>query len=251
MDKRYPAPPLVEAVCEFHFSQDSLWDLVIPGLLYEKLSTRLPKRRMGPRELQILMPGAGPVQKSFLESAQFESLDGRCFARVSAHLLSVHHVRPYDSWEDFSRLIADCYEAYLEVAGPKGVDRLVLRYLNIIEIPAENLELQDYFNFYPHTGDDLKDAVDSFTVGIQIPFDEHEDKLRLQLTSLGGEGGLRASLEISHLHLAACEWARGELAEWLSRAHDKIKQAFESCITDALRESFTKGMETPHDHDPS
>lgn len=37
MGKKYKNPPIVEVVCEFRLSDDTLWDLTIPGLLYEKL----------------------------------------------------------------------------------------------------------------------------------------------------------------------------------------------------------------------
>lgn len=35
MARTYNNPPLIEAVCDFHFSSSQPWDWTIPGLFYE------------------------------------------------------------------------------------------------------------------------------------------------------------------------------------------------------------------------
>ena len=49
MSRQYNNPPIETAVCEFRFPPTKPWDLVVPGLMYTKLSNdfpiRLPARR--------------------------------------------------------------------------------------------------------------------------------------------------------------------------------------------------------------
>ncbi|MGQ0654564.1 MAG: TIGR04255 family protein [Betaproteobacteria bacterium] len=44
MPKKYKNPPIIEAICEFRFSETSPWDLTIPGLIYELVKDKFPKR---------------------------------------------------------------------------------------------------------------------------------------------------------------------------------------------------------------
>jgi uncharacterized protein (TIGR04255 family) len=63
MGKRYANPPLVEAVCEFRLAAETLWDLAIPGLLYEKIKNKFPIREQRTVQEVELVSGATGLQQ--------------------------------------------------------------------------------------------------------------------------------------------------------------------------------------------
>ena len=49
MSRRYKNSPIIEAICEFQFEENSEWDLTIPGLVYDRVQNEFPIRRHAAR----------------------------------------------------------------------------------------------------------------------------------------------------------------------------------------------------------
>jgi uncharacterized protein (TIGR04255 family) len=90
--------------------------------------------------------------------------------QVAPYLLAVNQLAPYTSWRRFFPLIKRCFRAYEQVATPTGFRRIGMRYINKIEIPETNLELSDYFTFYPHVRGRFE-THGAFIVGVLVPYD--------------------------------------------------------------------------------
>src|SRR5947209_13882614 len=105
MSRLYKNAPLAEAVCEVRFDVQSAWDLTIPGLLYEKLKSELPKRTpLRFFEIETLPGSEGVLQKGIQsEILQFSNNDDTRLVRVGANSLSVHNLGFYPGWRNFSR----------------------------------------------------------------------------------------------------------------------------------------------------
>lgn len=247
VSKKYRKSPIVEAICEFRFEEDSPWDMAIPGLVYEKVRNSFPIRRQaaqvaigfsGSQEGIVPQFGTVPIM-------QFLRTDEKALIQVGAHLLSVSVLKPYPSWQRFMPLIRKGFEAYCDVADPKRIRRIGLRYINHIEIPSQNIKLEDYFEFRPYVGSGLPQDFGTFVVGIQIPYEENRDTLSLQLTSLPIPG-LQTDkaiivLSLDYFLLKPGEVALEEAFKWIETAHLHIGDVFEACITENLRALF-KGV---------
>lgn len=70
------------------------------------------------------------------------------------------------------------------VAQPRGLHRIGLRYIDRAKIPGESVDLDQYLNFRPFVGPGLPQLFHGFILGIQTPYDEERDMLRLQLTTI-------------------------------------------------------------------
>src|SRR5882672_10952662 len=98
MARIYEEPPLIEAVCEFHFEPGHEWDWTIPGLIYPKLSKDFPKKReqrlfqlqvqAGPQEMTQSLKGQGARM-------QFLKEDERALIQVGPDTLAINHLKPY------------------------------------------------------------------------------------------------------------------------------------------------------------
>jgi uncharacterized protein (TIGR04255 family) len=252
MGKKYRNPPIVEALCEFQFEPGAPWDIAVPGLVYEKVRDRFPKRREVPAvELSIaigprgVVPEARTTDQIPIQRIQFLRDDEKVVIQVGPNLLAVNHLRPYPTWQEFVPLIQQGFEAYRDAANPKGIRRIRLRYVNRIEIPGERVSLENYFEFRPFVGERLPQDYGAFIVGIQIPFEDSRDVLRLQLASARVETShtVAVMLDLDYFLAQPGAVSQDEIFTWIDVAHNHVEEVFEGCITDSLRRMFDEVTE--------
>lgn len=242
MARRYKYPPVDEAICEFRFESDSPWDLTVPGLVYEKLRADLPKREPT-SALEATTRQAGPdtIEQQWVQVDRLRLLseDEKTVAQISPHLLAVNRLRPYTGWEEFLPLVGKSLTAYQEVANPKGLQQISVRYINRITL-EDPVELEDYFEFYPFVGQKLPQNLNSFIVGIQSTFNEGRDVLQMQMTSNvpNEPNTIAVVLDLLYFLGQPGTVPFEEVFGWIGNAHDRIEDAFEGCLKEALRERF-------------
>jgi uncharacterized protein (TIGR04255 family) len=239
MSRKYRNPPIVEALCEFRFEPGAPWDMAIPGLVYERIRDNFPKRRQV-KSVEVSV-AAGPEgigqQVLTADRMQFLREDEKALIQVGPNLLAVNHLKPYPTWQEFLPLIRQGFDAYLTAASPKGIQRIGLRYINHIELSGERVELADYFEFRPFVGERLPHDYSLFIVGIQIPFENSRDVLRLQLLSAAPDA-IAVMLDLDYFLAQPGGVSQGNFFEWIEVAHGHVEEVFEACITDRLRQMF-------------
>ncbi len=242
MARQYPNPPLTEAVCEFRFQDDASWDPTVPGRLYERLRHDFPKHQaVGTLETSIsVQPLLIQQQVRPLNQSQFLREDGTALVQVGPNLLAINHLRPYPGWATFLPIIADVLAKYREVAEPRGLQRIGLRYVNRFLFEGPRVELEDFFDFYPYVGPNLPQDYALFMVGIHVSFDEHGDAIRIQLNDADGDrpGEVAFILDFDYFLNRPGEVGLDSVDSWLEQAHQRIEEVFEGCIKTSLRERF-------------
>jgi len=241
MHRRYKSPAVVEVVCEFRFVPSEPWDLAVPGLIYDRLRKDLPTRRPV-RRLETSDRRQGDQLSHEIRVRpviRFLSRDEKRFAQVGPDLLSVNHLAPYPGWGEYCPLIESCYSAYGQVANPKGLSRIGLRYINHIEFPEERGNMKQYFQFLPYLGPELPKLYGSFRVGVDFPLGpDNRDVLRLQLGSSkpGEEGRSAVALDLDYYLVQPEAVSTDDALHWVEDAHVALREVFEASITDRLRE---------------
>jgi len=242
MGKRYGNPPITEAVCEFRFEPRSAWDLAIPGLVFEQLKGQFPKRRSGKALEVTIKAGPAGIQQQLVQTdhLQFLREDETMLVEVGPHRLGVSHFKPYSNWESFLPIICQVLGAYRAVADPKGFARIGLRYKNRIDIAGDRVELEQYVDFYPFIGERLPQDFVTFLLGIEAPFEQGRDVLRLQITTAADRKpeAIPILIDLDYFLGRSGGVALGDEVDWLNQAHDRIEAAFEGCIKEALRRQF-------------
>lgn len=239
--RRYKNPPLDEAICEFRFESGSPWDVAIPGLLFQKLSSDFPKRR----QASTLEATARPVsdgseaQLTSVNWLQLWQEDEKAVVQVGANHLSINRLAPYPGWEEFLPLVEKSLKGYKEVAQPSSLQQTTVRYINRIGFEGP-IRLEEYFDFYPFLGPGLPQDLGSFIVGFQAAYEEGRDALQVQMSSVGSDESGTPSILLDLLYFTVRPGAVKfeNLLEWLTYAHDRIEDVFEGCIKDPLREQF-------------
>ncbi len=243
MARKYKRPPVAEVACEFRFEPGEPWDMIMPALIYDKLREEFPEREPVKQIATSVSGDEGGAQPhlAVMRRMRFKREDGKAIVEIGANYLLASHLRPYPGWEKFLPLVERVFSTYKEVTSPKGLRRVGLRYVNKVEFQEERVKLEDYFDFYPFVGDGLPQDHGPFICGIQIPFEDDRDILRLQMESAAPDqpGNVTAILLDLDYFLAR---ARGiglpDVFEWLKKAHAHVVETFEGCIKDSLRERF-------------
>ncbi len=243
MGKKYKNPPIIEAVCEFRFEPGSPWDITVPGLVYEKIRDSGFPKRQPIRDVEFgVRQSAGGVEPELkpIDRIRFLREDEKAFVQVGPDQLAVNHLKPYPSWAEFQPLIMKGFGAYLEVASPKSIQRVGLRYINRVEIPGTKVKVEDYFEFYPFAGNKLPQAFGHFIVGIEVPYENSRDTLRLLLTSVrtSSPNTIGVVLDLDYFLAKPGAVALDKISKWINVAHDHVEEVFEACITDPLRKIF-------------
>ncbi|QPA31613.1 TIGR04255 family protein [Thermaerobacillus caldiproteolyticus] len=233
--KYYKNPPVKEVICEFKFDSTSPWDSTIPGLIYEGIKGQYPKKVQG-KELEIGISNEGIEQNLRIsERLQLSSEDEKVIIQIGPHHLIINSLIPYTNWDDYLKLVDQILNVYISVAEPVGIERTLLRYINEIRFESDTVELKDYFNFYPYLGEGLPPDYSSFILGVQIPFEDDKDILRLQMNSTED---FSIILDLTYFSGKTESINFEKLYSWLDKGHERIVSTFEACIKDSLRKIF-------------
>lgn len=235
--RKYKNPPILEAVCEIRFMPDQKWDFTVPGILYEKIKAEFPEKE------SVSFPRGNSAQG---ELAVFRSRKNNTMVRVGTKIpiLSIIQQKPYSTWHEFRPKIANAYSELRAIDGVeiKGVQRIGLLYVNLIEIPKKSVNLVDYFKYGLNLGDSLPKDPRTFLVGSDFSFFEGRDVCRVQLASAkpSRDELFAVRLDLDY-YLSKPQAVSPEgVLEWVETAHQKVEEIFEGCITDRARELFEK-----------
>ncbi len=244
MRKKYKNPPLIEALCEFYFPPETSQDFEsIISLLNEKIQTSFPKKfRLQIQASQINIDNSGTpiVTEQLLPLVRFQSSSEQVLIQLGQNLLTVNHLKPYTSWEEFLPSVEMGINAYREVVKPKAIYRIALRYINRIEITRNSIGLEEYFELRPFIGQKKLQDISAFNLGIQMPHEEARDALNIQMASIdsGSPNIVAIMLDLTYSLVRLEDITLDNINEWLTIAHNHIEDAFEACITDQLRNLF-------------
>jgi uncharacterized protein (TIGR04255 family) len=126
---QYSKSPLIEVLCEFHFSPGPAWEDVFVGLIYEKVRHAYPIRK-AVRTVSVNLTPVALADITAIKRSQFCRSDEKALIQIGEHFLAVNHLRPYPTWREYFPMAQQALSVYTEIAAPKSVSRIALRYIN-------------------------------------------------------------------------------------------------------------------------
>jgi uncharacterized protein (TIGR04255 family) len=234
-NKRYEHDPIIEALCEFHFSADSSWDSATIGLVYEQLKNIFPTRREITVITANLDTATGEQVVDRTPRMQFFSGDEKSLVQISKDFLAINQLKPYTTWKQFLPMIEHGVNAYKNVVPSAKIERIGLRYINTITFPTSEITLEDYFNFYPHVVDGISKQRIGINMSVRSLYEDGRDILNTQLNTVGEA---TIALDFDYVLLKPEQFTLDNYTDWLQIAHNHVEVAFESCITDTAKKTF-------------
>ena len=148
---KYRNPPIIEALCEFTFTPLPTSEgnfFILPGLLKAELGVDYSGTAREQR-LQSVVPDkkSNIAVQDHLFRIQLPTGDGTRLLSIGPNTLGVSILKPSgeEGWEgEFLPRITKALKAYKKVAKPLNVLRIGLRYINQIQIPKSDANIEDY-----------------------------------------------------------------------------------------------------------
>lgn len=241
---KYNNPPIIEALCEFKFSEDTSWDMTIPGILFGKIQEGFPNKEQHLiQEINVLTkdtPAKAQIRK--IEIARFFNDKKTTLIQVGPRTLSINQLKPYDTWSTFKSHIEYAFNELSQTIEVAGLQRIGLRYINRIEIPKEQnkVDLETYFDFRPSCGPRLPQSHGNFIVSCIFPYSGMRDLCKVELRDAMPENkdSLAFLLSIDYFLAKPKSITVAQSIEWIEEAHNIVENLFEGCILPPLREIF-------------
>jgi len=242
MGRKYKNPPVVEAICEFRLTSDTPWDLTVPGLFYEKVKNVFVHREQRMVQEVELTQGPQGLQQQIRTSERILLFteDKKMLVQLGPRLLVVNALKPYPAWQNFKPKIEAAWKGLQTVLDVRALQRISLRYINRVEIPAQKVVLEEYFEFYPFVGKRLPQNLVTFIAGVEFPYADGRDRCLVQLTPAPNspEGKSVFMLNIEYFLAQPRSVKVTDALDWVDEAHSQVEKVFEGCITDRLRDLF-------------
>jgi len=241
--RKYRKPPVVEALCEIYFA-GSNWDETVPGRFYDRVKDRFPvKRQREIQEAEVAFAGSGEAAASVRRLPpwmQFLSEKGDRLIQLGRDLLVVNQLRPYPSFEDWEPVIYAALEVYRDLAQPKGVARLGMRYINRVVIPEPRILMEDYFTVYPHLPREMGEEHGRFMVRFEVLSRKSGHGVLVTFGSAppSNPSEIVHLLDLYDIFKPSDMLPLDQVPTEVQTAHEDVEVAFEGSITQRLRQLF-------------
>ena len=241
---RYDNAPITEAIIDIRvepcqeLSLDALRSLCDKGVAqYPKIEPTFEARGM----MQV-RPGVSASASAHQKQTGF-----RCISDDQANICQMRldgftysRLAPYESWEPFRDEAKRMWQDYRQVAAPREINRLAVRYINRIDIPHPSVELKDYFRTSPEVSPDLPQQLAGFFMQLRLPQDDISAELLINQTIVppSQEETTSVILDLDLFRAESVPQAEVGIWDFFESLHLRKNAVFESCITDKTRELF-------------
>jgi len=236
-EKEYDSSPLVEAVCQFHFSN-------FPNLMpFDKF---VELRKVFSSEFPFLDESVVSEVKNlestdnFIESRRFRKVfknynsDRTRFIQFGDLLFTINFLKPYISWGEFKPVIVDSIKKFNSILPMLKLNGFNLIYSNHFNLPPDSsLDLTEYFMFYPFVPPEIE-SIGKFSMNVLVPYND-SDRLHLELKDISEETP-NILLQLSFVKMLNQEVEFDELVTYLDNCHSIIGSTFEQIITNKTRD---------------
>jgi uncharacterized protein (TIGR04255 family) len=239
-------PPLVEAVCEFRFKGEKEWDWDIPGRLYELIATEFPKKgRVRGLSLSLEVHSERGIKQvpEDVDRFQMNRDDGSAMVQVGHNLLVFNQMLPYPGWNSLLGAIENVLNEYSKISPEAPFDRIGLRYINRLPIPKEApTDIGTVTTFDPPIPPTIDKPLVNFYQRYELVHDDPKGVL-IHQTALqrGAEGGHNFILDLDFGSREVSDVAIRDARNWLTKAHERLEEAFVASINPTLLDKMKKG----------
>ena len=245
VQRHYSRAPITEAIIDFRVALVEDFPIGKFADIHSRIKDEFPIMQPSKKGTVIFDPSGPDASLKVNTSTQelgfvFRSRDNVRIFQVTTDGFTFNRLAPYPSWEEFRSEAKTLWEIYKEVCSPICVTRAATRYVNQINIPADDLvELKDYLSTVPEISPLLtQKSLQSFFMQLQIP-QQDLDSLLIINEAIAPQTNPNFITIILDFDLFREQiWDRDDEEIWrfLEQLHDRKNDVFEASITDKTRE---------------
>lgn len=177
-------PPISEALLDVRLDLAKDFNYKQLETIHDSVQGALPVKEISNRWQTFfqLKPGEQPVTK--LEGGEngffFKSSDSTKTLQVRTDGFTFNKLKPYESWETLISEAKTYWALYEQVVKNYHINRIALRYINAIEIPA-SASVTDYFTLVPNIPSGIPQNISESFIRLVVDDAQHENKANIIL----------------------------------------------------------------------
>jgi uncharacterized protein (TIGR04255 family) len=174
--KRFPNAPITEALLDIRATLRKGVTLDTLATFQAGIEGRYPSRKERRAwEGMVQLGPAGAVEMRQKASGPdgflFTSADGRQIVQARLDGFTFNRLRPYVAWEALREEAREHWERFRTIAGPEGVSRIALRYINRFDIPVTATDFKQYIRTAPEVAPGLPQGLAAFLMRLVVPME--------------------------------------------------------------------------------
>ena len=246
----YPNPPITEALIDIRIDPLPESTLATLESLHDTVRGDYPNKETkkyweGSVDIRENRPFATVQQHSQPIGFLFRSQDQKQIVQYRLDGFTFNRLRPYPSqgWPIIRDEARKLWEHYLHNIAPKSIARIGLRYINQINIPApdQQIELEDYFTEPPRVPNGIPQTFENFLVRLVVPCPELAAKAIITQSCVPFSASattLSFILDIEVLTNNTDPLDAVDVWDFLDRFREFKNKVFESSLTRKTKELF-------------
>lgn len=174
-DFSYPNPPIVEALLDIRVTLNEGRDFDEAfGEFYDVIKSEFPHKQTRNRWKARLDIKKGEVPITTTTERGVigylcKSDDGARIVQARKDGFTFNQLRPYKNWDNLKQNAYKYWELYKKHFRPTKIDRVALRYTNLIELPGSMKDFKEYVLTIPEIAQNLPQVLSEFFVRLVIP----------------------------------------------------------------------------------
>jgi len=238
---RYTRAPIAEAVIDLQVGFPAEPSLVALERFGRSLESDYPTLHpMNAVQLSMKFD-EGPISETSRTSTaigyRLTNARGDRVVQIRRNGISFSHMAPYGDWESFSSDARGLFTQYTSELKPSRVQRLAVRYINRLELPAR-VDLAHYFTLTPKIPDFCAE-VEGYFLQLVLPQKDIRGESKV-IVNTGLEGATSEGAIVTLLDIdvfTALDWSWDEEQVWglYQDLRNRKNDVFESIITDQVR----------------
>lgn len=245
VQRHYSRAPITEAIIDFRVALTEDFSIDKLANIHARIKDEFPIIQPRQRGTVIFGSNGPDASLKFDTSTQdlglvFRSRDNVCIFQATTDGFTFNRLAPYPSWEEVRTEARALWEIYKEVCSPICVTRVATRYVNQINVPADDLiELKDYLQTAPEISVQLpQKALQTFFMQLQIPQQDLNCLLVINeaIAPQTNPNFITIILDLDLFREQIWDKDDEDIWRFLEQLHDRKNDVFEASITDRTRE---------------
>jgi uncharacterized protein (TIGR04255 family) len=243
----YPNPTVAEALChvDFELSSDSDWRISRPASLLQAVSSEYPNIEPVPNPaVTVSFDPSSPAAPKVMPAPpnlRLSSDDRKYYIAVGDKHYGFGHRAKYPGWQKFREGFLTGWEKFSDIARPREIGRISLRYVNIIPRTSEHRLLSNWIKATQTIPERLIETKsDPFLLRVES-WIEADSLLMVTLAITGSIPGIPPILlDIERRSTVKMGATGNELKRHIETLHEDIWVEFASLRTPRLEEHLMK-----------
>jgi len=155
--------PILEALVDIRVKQNPKIKLDDLDSAYDLIAKSYPDKKIGKEVKVVLGTDKLPTEKeTYPIGFKYSSNDGRQVVQFRLDGFTFSRLKPYQDWERLRDEARRLWDIYHTISKPELITKLALRYINKINLPLTENDLDEYFTVSPKAPQSLPQYVSSF-----------------------------------------------------------------------------------------